>query len=77
MSRPTFQVNRIGNGRNITVTCATRRSALQWIGQTICDNGFGMKADVQRFSAKVLDGKAATFGPYTFTLTKSDDGTAS
>lgn len=49
---------------------ATRRAALQMIGHNIVDNGHGVKRDAQTFTATIVDDVAATFGPYTFTLTK-------
>ena len=48
----------------------SKRQALQLVGMTLHDNGTP-KADAQRFAATVeLDGTPATFGPYTYTLTR-------
>lgn len=48
----------------------TRRQALQLVGEHIFYNGLASKADAQRFTAKMVIGEAAEFGPYTFTVGK-------
>lgn len=49
----------------------TKRAALTIMGYGIVDNGYGTKAEAQRFAATVILGTPATFGPLTFTLTKN------
>lgn len=68
----TYTYLRTGNGHvHGPYNGMTKRQALQLVGETLCDNGYAVKADAQRFAATVkLDGTPATFGPYTFTLTK-------
>jgi hypothetical protein len=71
MSKKSYQLSREGNGRTLVHSHPTARSAFQSIGHSICDNGYGTKADAQRFAATVkTDGTPAIFGPYTFILTQ-------
>jgi len=63
-----FTVLRDGNGRNLVQSFGTLRAALTQIGHSIVDNGFGTKAQAQRFAATVRTGSPAFFGPYVFTL---------
>lgn len=67
----TIHGTREGNGRTLAYDFETKRRALQWVGQTLYDNNLATKADAQRFAATVtLDGTPASYGPYTFTLSK-------
>jgi len=49
----------------------TKRAAFTQMGYSIVDNGYGTKAEAQRFAATVVLGTPATFGPFTFTVAKA------
>lgn len=66
----TYTYRREGEGRELVYPGLRRREAYSLIGEHIYYNGLASKRDAQTFAATVALATPATFGPYTFTVTR-------
>lgn len=66
-----FKVTREGVNKTLVQEFDTKRQAFTSIGYSIVDNGYGTKAEAQRFAATIKLDVPAEFPPFVFTITRA------
>ena len=65
-----FTVTRSSPDRDLVQTFDTKRQAFASVGYSIVDNGYGTKAEAQKFAATIVLGEPAEYPPFVFVVDK-------